>query len=193
MPEDSFNKRKKDVLSKTDKSSKGSWDDKIVQLCKKINSMKNYYTTSSCSGRVVLMIDQEKKAEGLFIKTTHEKVSFEQIKSWIREVANNSQYKDKLIKFKQEPCILHVACNSFSDAKTLCNKAKLAGWKKSGIIAYGKRFVVELSSTERMEFPIIEEGNILVNDKFLKTVARECNKKLKSCWSKIGKLKKMIK
>ena len=44
-----FQKRKQDVLSKIDKSFIGKWDEKIVLLCDKINSLENYYTTSSCS------------------------------------------------------------------------------------------------------------------------------------------------
>jgi len=46
----SFQQRKKDVLRKNDKSGIGSWDEKILELCEKINSLDNYYTTSSCSG-----------------------------------------------------------------------------------------------------------------------------------------------
>ncbi len=58
---DRFQQRKKDILSKRDKSYKGNWDKHIKNLCDKINLSRNYCTTSSCSGRVVLMIDQEKK------------------------------------------------------------------------------------------------------------------------------------
>ncbi len=54
---DKFSKRKNDVLSKLDKSSKNGWDRRIRDLCEKINALKNYYTTSSCAGRVVLMIN----------------------------------------------------------------------------------------------------------------------------------------
>ena len=80
MPQDNFAKRKLDVLLKTDKSHKGKWDKKILNLCKKINKLENYYTTSSCSGRIVLMIDNEKKQENLFIKVYHDLTSFKQLK-----------------------------------------------------------------------------------------------------------------
>ena len=43
---DSFNQRKQDMLSKKDKSTIGGWDEKIVELCEKINSLENYYTTN---------------------------------------------------------------------------------------------------------------------------------------------------
>jgi len=48
---DSFNQRKISVLEKKDKAAKGSWDERIIELCNKLNSLEEYYTTSSCSGR----------------------------------------------------------------------------------------------------------------------------------------------
>ena len=186
---DNFNQRKKSILSKIDKSSKKRWDKKIISLCEKINLSDNYYTTSSCSGRIVLMIDQDKKEKGLFLKVYHELINFKELKKDLDEIIK----KDKRIKFKSEPCILHVACKSLEHAQKLLNKAKLAGWKKSGIIATRNRFVVELNSTEKLEFPIIENKKILVDDKFLKIIVRESNEKLKKSWKKIGKLSKMLK
>jgi len=77
MSRDRFLQRKTAVLSKLDKSSIGGWDKKIKKLCEKINSLDDFYTTSSCSGRVILMIQQDKKGKDLFLKTWHEKISFD--------------------------------------------------------------------------------------------------------------------
>jgi len=49
-----FQKHKKDFLNKKDKSKKGSIDGEIKKLVDKINSLENYYTTSSCSGRILI-------------------------------------------------------------------------------------------------------------------------------------------
>ncbi len=202
-----FLQRKKSILSKLDKSSKKKWDEKIISLCKKINSLENFYTTSSCSGRIVLMINQDKKEKGLFLKVYHEMISFNKLKKDLNEIVKKEKrintlrvypetFSQKMftkgIKFKSEPCILHVACDSLDDAQSFLNKAKLAGWKRSGIIATRNRFVAELNSTEKLEFPIIEKNKILVDDKFLKIIVKESNKKLKKSWRKIGKLKEKI-
>jgi tRNA wybutosine-synthesizing protein 3 len=186
---DRFLKRKRDILSKQDKSSKGFWDKPIEKLCERINLSEDYYTTSSCSGRVVLMIDQEKKEGGLLIKVYHDLISFEQLKKDLDEIV--SKYK-KPIKLKMESCALHVACKTLEDAQKLYDKAKLAGWKKSGIIASSSRFMVELTSTEKLEFPIICEGKILVNDEFLKIIVDYGNDKLKRIWKKIEKLENFL-
>ena len=47
-----FEKQKIACLSQVDMSKKGSIDDQIVDLIKYINAKENYFTTSSCSGRI---------------------------------------------------------------------------------------------------------------------------------------------
>ena len=186
MSKGSFFQRKSAVLSKLDKSSVGKWDEKIISLCKKINSKEDFYTTSSCSGRVVLMLDKEKKSSNLFLKVWHNSVSFVELKSFLKEISG----KD-LIKFKVEPPILHVACKNLESASKLLEKAKSIGWKRSGINALGKNIILELNSTERLEFPIIKDGRMLVGDEFLKLIVKQANEKLKRGWLKIEKLKKI--
>ena len=185
--ENNFNQMKNDVLNRKDRSFKGSMDKAIFSLCKKINQNKGRYTTSSCSGRVVIMVDQDKKENDLFLNIYHDLIKFDKIKKDIFEAKNHRN-----VKFKQEPCILHVACNNLKDALSLLNKANLSGWKKSGILNIGRRIVVELSSGERLDFPVIAEGTILVGDKFLRVVVKKANENLKKSWEKIGKLERMI-
>ena len=91
-----------------------------------------------------------------------------------------------------ESCILHVVCRELKNAEEIYEKAKLAGWKKSGIISTKRSFVAELISTERLEFPIINKKKILVDDEFLKLVVKGSNDKLKRSWEKIKKLEKFL-
>ena len=219
-----FKRRKKDILSKLDKSSKKSWDEKIVSLCKKINSLENFYTTSSCSGRIVLLVDNAKKTSGLFIKVWHEMISFEELKKELEKIVLvNSRIDDfapdirqgasqkkintkKILKeidmrkqriiqrvvFKQEPIILHVACESLAETLDFLKKARNVGFKRGGIISGGRRFVLELIGTEKLEFPIISEGKLLVDDKFLKIIVKKANENLKKSWLRVGKLKNIL-
>ena len=188
MTFDVFLRRKKNQLEKADKSLKQSWDKPILKLCNKINKIDDYYTTSSCSGRILLIIDSKEKHDDLFVFVSHSAITISELKKAI-EAAIKTR---KLIYFKQDPCILHIACRSLEDAQKIHDLAKLAGWKRCGIIASKDRYVVELNATERIEFPIINQGNILVDDDFLKLVIEEANKKLKSSWEKIDKLEKII-
>jgi len=188
MKRNIFDQRKKDVLKKNDKSFKKSWDKQILKLCQKINSLKTYYTTSSCSGRVVIMINQDKKDRDLFINVYHDLISFERLKKDLNNIIKTNK---KLIKFKLDPCALHVACRTLEDAKELCEKAKLAGWKNAGLISFRNK-IVELKSTEKLEFSIIDGNKILVNDEFVKRVVAESNWKMKRSWSRITKLNNLL-
>ena len=241
MIRNNFLQRKKSVLLKLDKSSKKSWDKKILKLCEEINSKENYYTTSSCSGRVVIIKDEKKKGPNLFEFVSHDvvllgglKKELEKLRSHARDIGGSvpGQVQGtslrKIVKgkifscdsksvntkiprddgfeptnrgalvtgnliFKQEPPILHVACKTFEDAQEFLKKAQFAGWKRSGIISCDKNFVVEMLSTEKLEFPIVSDGKILVSNEFLKVVLKKANENLKKGWEKVRKLEKMIK
>jgi tRNA wybutosine-synthesizing protein 3 len=185
---ENFYKRKKDVLSKKDKSSIGEWDKRVIRLCEKINSLENYYTTSSCSGRIILIIDQEKKAENLFVFVSHEKINFKILK----EEINKAISLNKNIKLKLESFILHINSKTLDDAKKILEIGKRAGFKKIGIIGLRNGFTVEIQGSEKIEFPIIQNKKILVDDNFLKIIVKEVNKKLENNWKKIRVLEKMF-
>ncbi|MFA7707452.1 MAG: tRNA wybutosine-synthesizing 3 family protein [Candidatus Pacearchaeota archaeon] len=183
-----FEQDKQKQLSKSDRSSIGSWDSKIKGLCEKINKNKKYYTTSSCAGRVVIIKALEEKAEDVFLFRTHDKISFNELKKALGVAGE--KYKE-LVEFQQTTCILHVACESLKDAQEIVNKAKLAGWKRSGIMG-GKRNMVELHSTESISFPIMNNGKVLVDDDFLKLIVKQANSKLERTWEKIQRLNQLI-
>ncbi|MEK6875623.1 MAG: tRNA wybutosine-synthesizing 3 family protein [Nanoarchaeota archaeon] len=190
MAIDNFSQKKKDVLSRKDNSHIGEVDKRISKLCKKINFMKDYYTTSSCSGRILLMMDIEEKREWLFLKMYHDKVSFKELKKELNLL--KVKWHKGIIKFKQESCILHISCKSLEDAKKIYELAKISGFKRIGLVAWGKNFILEISSTEKLEFPIMKNGNILISDEFLKLVVKQANKKLGKSWGKIDKLSSIL-
>ena len=82
-----FDNNKKTFLAKIDRSRKGSIDQEIISLVKLINSKKNYYTTSSCSGRIVLIKKRsEKKQDAEWLFVSHKKVKPNQIKDAIKNI-----------------------------------------------------------------------------------------------------------
>jgi len=184
-----FEQQKQKQLGMKDNSSIGKWDKKISKLCSKLNKSSEYYTSSSCSGRVILIKVQEKKQKGLFLYRNHSKITLASLKN---ELDKARKMEKGLIDFRLEPCIIHVACNTLTGAQVLLDKAKLVGWKNSGIIASRKRIFLEARSTEHIEFPIINHGEILVDDKFLKLIVKEANRKLERTWGKIDNLERLI-
>lgn len=182
-----FQESKKKQLSKIDKSNKKSWDEKIIGLCEKINKKSEYYTTSSCGGRIVLLKSEEGKKPDMFLFRTHNKISFNELK----KILGNINYNG-LVLFKQESCILHVACESLEDAWKLLRKAREVGWKRSGVMSIGGRIMCELHSTESLSLPIMDDGKILVDDDYLKLLVDEVNMRLEKCWEKIERLERFI-
>jgi tRNA(Phe) wybutosine-synthesizing methylase Tyw3 len=51
---------------------------------------------------------------------------------------------------------------------------------------------LELISTEKIEFPIINNGKALIDDNFLKIIVEKANKNLENGWIKIEKLLKIL-
>ena len=182
-----FQEQKNRQLERKDKSNEQKWDSAIRGLCDKINSKKQYYTTSSCSGRIILVKGKDQKSRNAFLFKSHEKVSFNEFKKIISKI----DYK-KLVYFKQEPVILHIACSDISKAEDLLDKARDAGWKKKGIITARKRFVVELIGSEKLELPIMNNKKLLVDDAYLKLLLKEANLRLGRTWERIFKLEKKI-
>lgn len=184
---DIFNQRKKDILSKKDKSSRQDVDEKIKLLCNKINSFENFYTTSSCSGRIYLIKDQEKKGKGLFLFMNHDLIDFEKFKK------NLNKCPGVVMRFKQEPCFVVVMCRGQSDAIWLINLAKHNGFDKCSINSisnYG--YCVELMAGARIEFPL-SKSDFIANEIFFEKILKRANSNLEDCWKKIEKLKNSLK
>ena len=188
-----FQQQKARQLRRKDRSNEGKWDKAIISLCNKINKKREYYTTSSCAGRITLVKGLREKARNVFLFKTHEKIKFIQLKKELEKIRKKER---GLIYFKQEPCILHVACQDFEAGLNLLRKAREAGWKRSGIISQDKkrkRVMLELMSTEKMELPIINKGEVLVSEEYLKLLVKEANKKLERVRGKIKKFENIFK
>jgi tRNA wybutosine-synthesizing protein 3 len=176
-----FINEKAQFLNKPDKSHAGEIDEDILPLINKINKSPDYYTTSSCSGRIILMPETGKKQENIFSAIFHSKVDIEHLKKCLPKKPVSI-----LIYIKLEPCIMHVACKDIEHANRLVNIARHAGWKKSGIISTKKdKIMCELVSTEILACPLAK-----ISEDYLKLLVSECNKKLVQTRQKIRKLEK---
>ena len=182
-----FEKEKKEFLRKKDKSRKGSVDNKIKKLVKKINSLDNFFTTSSCSGRILLSAipKSNKKNEVRYLFCSHKKVKYKDLKKIIllKKLPKNDVW------LRVDPVILHVAGQNINSAKKLLNIARDIGFRRSGIISIGKnRFILELISTEKIEAIVSKNRKLLIDENYFKVLVKEGNKKLEKTWQKINKL-----
>jgi len=183
-----FDKQKKDCLSRKDKSKKKTIDKDIKPLIDFLNSHKDYYTTSSCSGRILLIEKRtDKKQDARFAFAEHKKADFKLIKKSLKKICKND------IWLKQESIIMHVCCRNLEGAKKLLKIVRDLGIKRAGIIRIGKRIIIEIIGTEAMETIIARNGKMLIDEDYLKILVKEANKKLERNKKKIRELYKRIK
>ncbi|MFP4523552.1 MAG: tRNA wybutosine-synthesizing 3 family protein [Candidatus Woesearchaeota archaeon] len=164
-----------DALYKPDKSKKGGVDKRVSTLIDEINKHPDYYTTSSCSGRISLFTCQDftKKYTADWLVVSHEKISYEQLEPFLHTTLPKQN-----VWFKQESFILHICARTLEKAKELLVFAQLNGYKHTGIIAMGKRFIIELNGTQKIATPIVRKGELLVSHKHLLFLIEQANSQL---------------
>lgn len=180
-----FNQIKRDILSKDDKSRKGHIDIKIRQLVDAINFLDDYFTTSSCSGRIMVITRAKKKHEVKWLFASHEKVIIEDIKYLELPVEDTW--------FKQESMIIHISCRNPDAAEKLLKKTMEAGIRRCGIITLGKKIIVEIMGSDIIETIFSREGRMLFSNDYLQILLNEANSKMNKNQDIINKLCEKIK
>ncbi|XP_078524773.1 tRNA wybutosine-synthesizing protein 3 homolog isoform X3 [Lissotriton helveticus] len=146
-----FRKWKQQCLNKTDFSKKGSVDADIAELVQYLNAHDHFFTTSSCSGRIILIDTQV--------------------------AALQNAYGDAVLKF--EAFVLHVQCQRLEDAQILHSVAINAGFRNSGITVGRKgKIVMAVRSTHCLEVPLSKKGRLMVNDEYIDYIVQIANQKM---------------
>ncbi len=168
-------------------------DDDIADLLMLLNSYDTYYTTSSCSGRIILLsipaIGAKREAE--FVGKWHFAVDksaiLDAIAGW-----SACNCGGELWLMAQSP-ILHVSCADIECAKLLLSLAITAGFKYSGIKSISnRRVMVEIMSTERMDIPIGKEGVVFCTDQYLEFIVAKANSMLARGKTKLSRLHSLL-
>ncbi|MDD5111987.1 MAG: hypothetical protein PHG85_05535 [Candidatus Altiarchaeota archaeon] len=185
---DRFVKQKKHAVNKLNMSvSVGDADEGIISLLSRINSLGDYYTTSSCAGRIQLFQDVGSKADNQQIACWHRTVKPAEVLLAYRKVSG-------VLYFKCEPPIIHVAARTVEAAQKLLVAARESGFKHSGIQSVkDERVMVELASTESLDAPVADDKRRLVTDDYIKYLVRLANKKHRRSQEKIRKLENSLK
>ncbi|XP_077580313.1 tRNA wybutosine-synthesizing protein 3 homolog [Stigmatopora nigra] len=175
--EKNFDQGKKRCLSKADLSKKASVDEDIVHLVSLLNSHKDYFTTSSCSGRITVMdaapercIVPKKDLSWLFV--SHRKCKFEDVTAALDKSCGNA-----VLKF--EPFVLHVRCRRLDDAQFLLSAAVQSGFRNSGI-TLGKtgKIMMAVRCTHGLEVPLSKQGSVLVSQEYIQFLIEIANEKM---------------
>ena len=200
MPLHHFDNEKQQALRKLatiDKSKKGSLDKLIVPILALLNEHPDYYTTSSCSGRIMVLAvtASRRKDHAEWFYTTHEPSS---VKDVVKALINTSLPSEKTSKrgegvwLKQESAILHVACRDLVSAEILLEIVRSAGFKRAGIIATRRRVMLEIIGTDAVAIPLGTGKKILVTRSYISFAVSICNDRLKANQRKLEALSKAL-
>ena len=144
----------------------GLVDEEIIPTLNKINELNDYYTTSSCIGRVGIMEipkDKNPKLHSRWLGKWHHYATYDEMFDALKERKNG------YIVFVMNSPILHIACKDIESAKKMLELALHSGLKASSIKSVSdRRVIVEILTTYKVDAPIGEDGKLFVDDSYLR-------------------------
>lgn len=172
-----FRRWKAQCLSKVDLSRKGSLDEDIIELVQVLNRQEQFFTTSSCSGRIVLLDGgingfEFQKQNCCWLLVTHKPCIKDDVITALKKVNG-----DAILKF--EPFVLHVQCQQLQDAQLLHSVAVDSGFRNSGITVGRKgKTMLAVRSTHGLEVPLSHKGKLMVTEEYIDFVLNIANQKM---------------
>ncbi|XP_029330960.1 tRNA wybutosine-synthesizing protein 3 homolog isoform X2 [Mus caroli] len=157
-----FGRWKAQSLSKADLSRKGSVDEDAVEVVELLNSREEFFTTSSCAGRI-LLLDGSAEGSGVqkqhccWLLVTHKPCARDDVMAALKGATSEA-----VLKF--EPFILHVQCRTLQDAQTLA-----------------------VRSTHGLEVPLTHKGKLMVTEEYIEFLLTIANQKMEENKRRIGR------
>ncbi|XP_008333013.1 tRNA wybutosine-synthesizing protein 3 homolog [Cynoglossus semilaevis] len=187
MMDKTFSQWKQQCLSKVDLSKKGSVDQDIEHIVTLLNGLEQFFTTSSCSGRIIIIDtaapgdSDVQKQNCIWLFVSHQKCTADDLVS-----ALDRSSKDAVLKF--EPFVLHVQCRKLEDAQLVHSVAINSGFRNSGLTV-GKtgKIIMAVRSTHGLEVPLSHEGKLLVGQDYLHFLAQLANQKMEENLRRINR------
>ncbi|XP_039999903.1 tRNA wybutosine-synthesizing protein 3 homolog [Xiphias gladius] len=172
-----FSQWKKQCLNKLDSSKKGSVDQDIEHVVSLLNSCEEYFTTSSCSGRIILIdvcpeSSDVQKQNCIWLFVSHQKCTSDDLMSGLAK-----SIRDVVLKF--EPFVLHVQCRRLEDAQLMHSVAINSGFRNSGLtVSKTGKIITAVRSTHGLEVPLSHHGKLLVGHEYIHFLTQIANQKM---------------
>ncbi|XP_006813030.1 tRNA wybutosine-synthesizing protein 3 homolog [Saccoglossus kowalevskii] len=180
-----FDRRKESCLKSVDLSKKGSIDEAIIDLVNYINQHEQYFTTSSCSGRISIFTEDSessvRKKGCKWLYVTHGSADINGVKESVHDIED-----DATLKF--EPFVLHVQCRTLEDARLLHQVAIESGFRNSGMsIGKSGKIIAAVRSTHGLEVPIAAKSKLIVSVQYIEYIIKLANQKLEENMARIDR------
>ena len=180
---------KKSALAKLQKAQKEKKVDEGVQpILYIINESDDYYTSSSCYGRIVMLeipnIGDKRAAN--FLGKWHRTIDVNELLD-----ASRKAKIGQIWLLSQSP-IIHITTKTNEAADKLLKTAIACSFKNSGIKSLKKRIVVEVCSTERLDIPVGKDGVLFCSREHLELLTNISNEIFKKSTKKLQKFEKSL-
>ncbi len=146
-------------------------DEPALPILRHINDVEDFYTTSSCSGRIVVMevptVGDKNGAR--FLGSWDSEVSLREVRTALEHAVEGEMW------LLAQPPIFHVAAASLDRAQELVSLARESGFKQSSIKSVGDPVMVEIGSTEEMDVPLGRDGELLCSEAYLELLVSIAN------------------
>ncbi|GLI67648.1 hypothetical protein VaNZ11_011897, partial [Volvox africanus] len=198
---DAFQQRKAVALSELqadcgDKSRKGSVDTPVADLVARINTHPAVYTTSSCSGRITVFGEPTAagraggKKGGEWVYASHDPADSQEV---ISAIHSRSVSGARLV-LRFEPFILALEANSAAMGQRVLAAARAAGFRESGLTlgSGGRRVMVGVRCSLRLEVPVTDAGVVLVPDAYLTYLVGLANDKFQQNLDRIRRFEQEL-
>jgi tRNA wybutosine-synthesizing protein 3 len=164
-------------------SIEGKVDEGIVSILDQINKIQGFYTSSSCAGRIVLLeIPQIGDKRGAtFLGIWHRTIETHEL-----QTAATKATTGFLWLLAQAP-IVHIGAETLQYAEKMLKTAISCGFKNSAVKSLGKKIIIEICSTERLDAPIGRDGCLFCEEKHLSLLVEISNEVIKRSQEKIGR------
>ncbi|MFH0860615.1 MAG: hypothetical protein V1921_05395 [Candidatus Altiarchaeota archaeon] len=162
----------------------GDVDKALIPLLDYVNALDDFYTTSSCAGRITLLEDAGSKEKDRLLGKWHRKVKVGEVRSALKS-------EKGVVWFIYEPAVIHVVCRTLDGARLLLKIGKQSGFKRVGVQSLKEgRFMVEICSTEKIQAPVMVDGSMLAPEGYLRFLLKTANSKFEKGNAKLKKLEK---
>ena len=173
-----FSQHKSNAMKKLESAlSEGLVDEDVISVINSFNSHPDIFTTSSCAGRIQLIIlpDIGRKDSVQRRKTWHREVTIDDVEGAISEfeIPDNS-----IVILQAQSPIFHLSCRTLELAIKLRGIVHGQGWKYSSLITGNdEKWNVEILSANRIDNLLFRKGVISPPDKGrLNFIIEESNK-----------------
>jgi tRNA wybutosine-synthesizing protein 3 len=163
-------------------------DHGILPILDLINNSNEYYTSSSCAGRIVLLeiprIGDKKNAR--FVGIWHRTIEPKELLSALKEA------KIGLLWLLAQSPIIHISAKTNNAADKLVKIANASGFKNTAMKSICNKIVVEVCSTERLDAPIGKNGVLFCNKDHLELLVNISNEIIKKSILKLQKFEENL-